>query len=409
MEHAVRTMGSGVVLALAVIATAGCTVTDVADVTDSPTAAGSADAIPAYCSDLEATLGDLAESMEVPGAVALVRSEELGDCLLSFGTRSLDEEQPIAPDDQFRIGSNTKTMTGTVVLQLVEEGLLGLDDPVSKYRDGVPNGENIAIEQMLTMRSGLADYTSTPELATAMDETPQRVWTPDEVLALSFAQPPAFPPGEGYLYSNANTVLLGLIIEQVTGMPLEQAFEERIFGPLGLERTLLPARTSNELPEQHAQGYLFGTVTEFMADGGVLPPEQAAQAEDGTLAPDDVTDMNPSWGWAAGAGISTTNDLARYVEALVEGELLGEQMQRERIASVQPIDPDSPAYGQAIVKYGELYGHTGELPGYNTFMGHDPDRDLTLIVWANLIAAPDGRLTSVVLSQAAIDELYQAG
>ena len=87
-------------------------------------------------------------------------------------------------------------------------------------------------------------------------------------------------------------------------------------------------------------------------------------------------------------------------------------MQRERIASVQPIDPDnpdSPAYGQAIVKYGELYGHTGELPGYNTFMGHDPDRDLTLIVWANLIAAPDGRLTSVVLSQAAIDELYPAG
>ena len=121
--------------------------------------------------------------------------------------------------------------------------------------------------------------------------------------------------------------------------------------------------------------------------------------------------MNPSWGWAAGAGISTSDDLARYVKALVTGELLDEDMQRERLASVIPVNPDnpaSPAYGQAIVQYGELYGHTGELPGYNSFMGYDPERDITLIAWANMMTGPDGRLTATVLSQAAIDVLYPA-
>jgi D-alanyl-D-alanine carboxypeptidase len=408
MPIPVRGVGVGLVVALSTLVATGCTA---AETGESTGVTPSGDPAPAYCQDMQPTVEGLVEDMNMPGAVVLVRSPELGDCFLSLGTRVLEEQQPIGLDDQFRIGSNTKTMTGTVVLQLVQEDLLGLDDRVSDYVDGVPNGENITIEQMLTMRSGLADYSASPELAQSMDETPDRVWTPDEVLALSFAQPPAFAPGEGYLYSNANTVLLGLIIEGLTGMPLEEAFHERIFGPLGLEHTLLPERTSNTLPQEHVRGYLYGTVVDFLATDGVLPPDEAAAAADGTLLPDDVTEMNPSWGWAAGAGISTSDDLARYVKALVTGELLDEETQRERLASVIPVDPanpESPAYGQAIVQYGDLYGHTGELPGYNSFMGYDPERDITVIAWASMMTGPHGRLTATVLSQAAIDVLYPA-
>ncbi len=398
------------VVALAMILATGCAGTEA---TSAPTdSTGSAGTDPAYCQELKPTLAGLVEDMNAPGAVVLVRSPDLGDCFLTFGTRALGEEQPIGLDDQFRIGSNTKTMTGTVILQLVQEDRLSLDDPVSKYRDDVPNGENITIEQMLIMRSGLADFSSLPALSQSMDETPDRVWTPADVLALSFAQPPAFPPGEGYLYSNANTVLLGLIIEDLTGQSLADAFETRIFGPLGLGHTLLPGPTMSTLPEQHARGYLFGTVAEFMDDGGVLTPEEAAEVGAGTLVPNDVTDGNPSWGWAAGAGISTTDDLARYVKALVVGELLSEEMQQQRLTSVRPVDPDNPngpAYGLAIVKYGELYGHTGELPGYNAFMGHDPERDITVVAWANMMTGPDGHHTASGLSQAVIDELYPAG
>ena len=395
-------------VALVVVVATGCTAPTT---TESPSATASDGPDAAYCQDMQPTLEGLADDMNVPGAVVLVRSPELGDCFLSFGARSLEEQQPISLDDQFRIGSNTKTMTGTVILQLVDENELRLDDPVSKYRTGVPNGENITIEQMLSMRSGLADYSASPELAESMDETPDRVWTADEVLALSYAQGPAFAPGEGYLYSNANTVLLGLIIEDLTGQSLEDAFEARIFGPLGLDRTMLPARTENTLPDQHADGYLFGTVAEFISDDGVLSSVEAAEASAGTLVPNDVTDINPSWGWAAGAGISTTDELARYVKALVAGELLSEETQQQRLASVRPVDPDnpdSPAYGLAIVQYGQLYGHAGELPGYNSFMGHDPERDITVIAWANMMTGPDGRLTAAVLSQAVIDQLYPA-
>jgi D-alanyl-D-alanine carboxypeptidase len=394
--------------ALALVGAAGCAA---GEAPETSSGAPSPAADPAYCQELDGDVHELVDDLAATGAVVLVQSPELGDCFLSYGVRALGEDEPIALDDQFRIGSNTKTMTGTVVLQLVDEGLLRLDDPVSKYRADVPNGENITIDQLLAMRSGLADYSAAHDLSVAMDETPERVWSADEVLALSYAEPPAFAPGDGHLYSNANTVLLGLIVEDLTGMPMEPALEERIFAPLGLDSTLLPERASNTLPQSHARGYMFGSVVDLVAGGGVLPAAEAADAKAGTLVPNDVTDMNPSWGWAAGAGVSTTEELARYAKALGTGELLSDDTHQQRLASVIPTDPDNPAsaaYGQAIVKYGALYGHTGELPGYNSFMAHDPERDITVIAWANLMAAPDGRLTADALAQAVIDVLYPA-
>jgi D-alanyl-D-alanine carboxypeptidase len=397
---------TGAVVALVLLVASGCAATTPTAPSGSPDAA-----IPAFCQELRSTLETVVDELNAPGAVVVVHSRELGECALSFGTGNLAEQQPIAFDDQFRIGSNTKTMTGTVILQLVDEEQLSLDDPVSMYRAGVPNGENITIAQLLNMRSGLQDYSALPELAESMDNAPDRVWTADELLALSYAQPPAFPPGEGYLYSNANTVLLGLIIERLTGQTVADAFQERIFGPVGINNTLLPALTLNVLPGAHADGYLYGTVAEFIQSGGELTAAQSADIAAGTLVPNDVTDINPSWGWAAGAGISTTDDLALYVKALVGGGLLSDELQQQRLASVLPVDPANPdgaAYGYAIAKYGQMYGHTGELPGYNSFMGYDPERDITVIAWANMMTGPDGRLTANVLSQTVIDQLYPA-
>jgi len=381
----------------------GCTTPAATPVTTATESAG-------YCDELTGTIQDVHEELGTPGVVVLVRSAELGDCSITFGTGDLEAGGTIGFDDQFRIGSNTKTMTGTVILQLVDEGLIALDDPVSKYREGVPDGDAITIEQLLNMRSGLQDYSGLPAIADSMDTTPGRVWTPDELLALSYDQPPGFPPGEGYLYSNANTVLLGQIIEQLTGMPVRDVFETRIFGPLGLGRTLLPAPDESSIPDpQHADGYLYGTVMEFIDSGGVLTRQQQDDIASGTLSPRDVTDTNPSWAWAAGGVISTTDELATFVEALVEGVLLSDRMQQERLASVIPVDPADPnsaAYGWGIAKYGPLYGHAGELPGYQSFMGHDPERDLTIIAWGNMMTGPDGRLTANVLSEAVIDLLY---
>jgi D-alanyl-D-alanine carboxypeptidase len=160
----------------------------------SASASGSASSgDPAYVEALQPQLDQLVADMAVTGAVVLVRSPELGDWTTTIGTRTWHGTDPVTLADHVRIGSNTKTWTGTVILQLVDEGLIGLEDPVSKYRPDVPNGDNITIAQLLDMSSGLANYTTNLELNEQQDSNPSRVWTPEELLAMGLAEPPAFP------------------------------------------------------------------------------------------------------------------------------------------------------------------------------------------------------------------------
>jgi D-alanyl-D-alanine carboxypeptidase len=374
----------------------------------SPSSATASSENPSYVAALRPELDELISDLAITGAVVLVRSPELGNWSTAIGTRTWHGTEPVTLADHIRIGSNTKTWTGTVILQLVDEGRMSLDDPVSKYRPDVPNGDDITIAQLLDMSSGLANYSTNLELNQQQDDNPGRAWTPEELLAMGLAEPPAFPPGEGFLYSNTNYVLLGLIIEQLTGVPVAEAFQTRIFCPLGLTQTSFPALTDASIPEPHPQTYTFGTNVGTI-DSLVLSPEVQAGARAGTLEPMDVTDLNPSWAWTAGAGISTAEDLADYVEALVGGCLLSPELQQERISSVQPLDPDDPAspgYGLALARFGPVYGHSGELPGTNSFMGHDPVRDITVVTWASPAPAADGRGPAVELAKAVIAELY---
>jgi D-alanyl-D-alanine carboxypeptidase len=322
--------------------------------------------------------------------------------------RAIGGAETVTVDDHIRIGSNTKTWTGTAILQMVQEGRLRLSDPVSKYRPEVPNGDNITIEQLLNMRSGLFNYSTTYALNHAIDVDPQRVWAPEELLAIGFGVPPYFAPGEGYRYSNTNTVLLGLIAEQLDGKKLEAIFEDRIFAPLGLEHSLLPPRESSAMPEPFARGYMYTDNVITLATNAI-PPDLIFAAEEGTLKPNDQTEVNPSWGWAAGAGISTARDLADYVEALTGGGLLEPEMQALRLQSVRPQSEDDQGgalYGLGIAKFGPLYGHTGELPGYNTFMGSDPVNEVTLIVWTNLAPAADGRDPATTIARELLGLVY---
>ncbi|MFE3292458.1 serine hydrolase domain-containing protein [Rhodococcus sp. NPDC059234] len=356
---------------------------------------------------LKATVETAAKDLMLPGVVVLLRTAK-GEQTVTYGTTERDGGAPVSLDDHVRIGSNTKTWTSTVILQQVQEGKIALSDPVSKYRPDVPGGDGITIEQLLNMRSGLFNYTETLELNQAMDQDPQRVWTPDQLLALAYPHPPYFPPGQGYHYSNTNFVLLGLIAEQIDGKPLGQIFQSRIFGPLGLSNTLFPEPTTNTLPAPFSHGYAYGTNVLTMTDPAI-PPDMQAAAKAGTLAPNDVTNVNPSWAWAAGSGISTTRDLVTWVEALADGKVLDPDMQAKRLASFQPTDPSKPGgpeYGLGEAKFGSLYGHTGELPGYNSFMGSDPNSGVTLVVWANLAPAANGQDPASSIAKSIIDKMF---
>jgi D-alanyl-D-alanine carboxypeptidase len=357
---------------------------------------------------IDVVVDELATELHQTGMVVLIRTPD-GDYLNTWGTDAVDSAEPSALDTKVRIGSNTKTWTGTAILQMVEEGKLSIDDAVSTYRPDVPNGDNITIGQLLDMRSGLYNYTETLELNTALDEAPERVWTPEELLALAFAQEPYFAPGEGWHYSNTNTILLGLIAEELDAKPIAQIFEDRFFTPLGMSGSSFPDDTDTSIPDPYADGYTFNGNVETMDGDEELPADRVAAIAAGEVEPPNHTNDNPSWTWAAGQGISTANDLATWVEAMVKGDLLDPETQRLRMDSVLPTDPTNPnaaGYGYGLAQMGPLFGHTGALPGYNSFMGYDPANDVTIVIWGNLSPTPLGAAPAARMAERLIPYVY---
>ena len=350
----------------------------------------------------------------IPGAVVLLRTPQ-GDFTAASGTTELGTRNLPGADTHFRIASNTKTMTAAVILQLAQEGKgkLSLSDPVSKYVPGVPNGDNITIAELLEMRSGLYNYTNAPELATSIDRDPTKVWTPAELLAIAFARPPNDPPGTVFEYNNTNYALLGLIIEKVDGRPLAQAMRDRLFGPLGMQRTVLPASTVNTIAEPYSHGYLYGSSSVALVGEPPYSPEIQAAARAGTLLPKDYTGVNHSFAAAAGGVTSTANDLTIWIRALVAGCVLNAEYQRRWLDSLKPEDPSKPegqkyGYGIAQVSWGPntIYFHGGETPGYNSKISYDPTNQMTLIVWTNLAVSLDEQQTANTLMLKVLDQIY---
>ncbi|WP_092556059.1 serine hydrolase domain-containing protein [Herbiconiux ginsengi] len=395
------------------LSVSACTSGSATSGSSNPATAAPATAEPDYASALQDRIAEAMEKNAIPGAVALVLSPSRGDWSSTFGTAELGSDVPMSLDDYLRIGSNTKTMTSTVILQLVEEGKLSLEDPISRFRPDVPDGENITIANLSEMRSGLYSYTFDPQFNATLDAEPQKAWTPDELLSIAFSHPANSAPGVTFDYSNTNIVLLGVVIEQLTGMSASEAFEKRIFAPLGLEHTALPANTDSSIPENHPQGYQFGTNVQTI-DSYAVPAAELPSALDGTLKPLDQTNANPSWAWTAGAAISTPDDLATYVKALVGGGLLDDTTQKLRLDSIQPMvaggSPDV-GYGLGIAQFAPgILGHDGQLPGYSTFMVYNVNTGDTLIIGCNLSASPvDGENAAVVVAKSVIATLYGAG
>lgn len=359
---------------------------------------------PPYRARLVETVESMMKENAIPGAVVLMRQGD-HQWLQAFGVADLKTKQPMQTDMAFRIGSNTKTMTGAIILQLVDEGKLKLDDKVSKFFQDVPQGDEITIADLLSMRSGIPTYSELKSFNHIMDTEPQRVFKPEELIQYGVEQKPLFKPGAEFYYSNTNTVMLGVIIERLTGMPLEKAMQQRIYDPLKLAHTRFPARDDSSLPQPHPRGYLFGS-NEFPQ----LSPADQQAALAGKLLPNDHTNDNPSWGWAAGAGISTAQDLATYVEALAGGKLTSAELHQKQLASLRPNKPDDPQsayYGLGIAKLGPMLGHDGSLPGFQSFMGHDPQTGVTLIVLTNLQSSPTGSETAIIMAKDLVGVIAQ--
>ncbi|MEU2392678.1 serine hydrolase domain-containing protein [Streptomyces sp. NPDC007369] len=350
--------------------------------------------------------------MGVPGALVLLTTPQ-GTFEVGVGTAERDKSRPPTAADHFRIASNTKTMTAALILLLAQDGRLRLSDPVSDYVRDVPNGENITLAQLLKMRSGLYNYTDSPELSASLDAEPAKARTPRQMLDIAFARPPNFPPGAAYEYNNTNYVLLGLVAEKAGGAPLARQFRDRLYTPLGLGRTSLPAVDDTSVPAPYSHGYLNGGTAYALTDE-TYPADFRAAARSGQVEPGDYTHQNPSYVTAAGGVISTAEEAAVWIRSLTTGRVLGPGMQRQWLDSPQAEDPDAPhgqeyGYGIAHQRFGPraaMYFHGGEMPGYNSFTGHDPENGVTLVVWTNLTVSLDGTLTANALLPLVLNQVY---
>jgi D-alanyl-D-alanine carboxypeptidase len=405
----------GMLGAILVATLASVTTTAVpTDATPPPVATASASALkPIDPAALQKLLDQTARQLMVPGALLLLRTPQ-GDVTAAYGTTELGTASPPTAETQFRIASNTKTMTAALILLLAQDGKLRLADPVSKYVPNVPNGDHITIAELLEMRSGLYNYTDAPELAASMDRDLTTIRSPDEILAIAFKRPANAAPGAAYEYNNTNYMLLGLIAEQVAGTPLAQLMQDRLFAPLGMRHTLLPGSSDNSLPAPFAHGYGYGSTAMVLSDAASYPPELLPRARAGTIAPTDYTGLNHSFAAGAGGVISTADDLAIWIRALVGGGVLDAAWQRRWLDSLQPQDPKQPdgqqyGYGICDLRWGPntLYFHGGETPGYNSKIAYDPANQMTLVVWTNMALSPDEQQPANTLMVKVLDQIYR--
>ncbi|OMQ15570.1 serine hydrolase, partial [Modestobacter sp. VKM Ac-2676] len=294
-----------------------------------------------------------------PGALASVRHADGRVRQYTAGVGDLRNGEPVPVDGSVRIGSNTKTFTAVVVLQLVGEGRIDLDAPVEQYLPGVVRGNGndgaaITVRQLLQHTSGLPDYDDVvfTQPQDLIDRS-SAYFQPRRLVDEALTKPALFPPGTSWGYSNTNYVLAGLIAERVTERPLGEEVTRRIIEPLHLRHTYWPEVGDQQIAGRHPQGYV-----------AVAPGAPWV----------DVTEMDPSLGWAAGQLISTPDELRRFFDALVGGELLGPAQQAEMMTTVAAPGFDAVegwGYGLGIARYelscgGAAWGHGGDIQGFQT-------------------------------------------
>lgn len=294
----------------------------------------------------------------IPGIIVGIWEPGRKPWVQATGKAEVETDTDIRSADKVRIASITKTFVATVILQLVDEGRLSLDDKLDQFVPVVPNSDDITIRELCNMSSGVYNITDDPGFMHDYFNEPLKKWTPQEIIDIVIAHEPAFPPGAEGKYCDTNYILLGMIIEQVTGKTVEEEIQTRIIEPLGLTNTSFPTKPA--MTGEYSHGY--------------MDDHEPGELKDATL-------IDPSCCWAAGAMISNLYDLRIWAKALAEGDLLSETTQQERLNWISI--GGHAQYGLGILNLNGLIGHNGTILGYNSVMFYIPSKGATVIVLAN--------------------------
>ncbi|MFD6512981.1 serine hydrolase domain-containing protein [Rhodococcus sp. NPDC060176] len=305
--------------------------------------------------------------------------------VMTSGVPNRTNGDSIGKNDRVRIGSVTKTFTASLVLQLVAEGKVDLDAPIEQYLPGQIHGSGtdgnaITVRQLLQHRSGLPEFAGEPGADEWIAANEDRTLTPSAALAIALGKPAQFVPGTSFVYTNTNYIVLGMLVESVTGRSYADELQSRILDPLHLGDTYLPPAGERDIRGDHLTGY--------QDLGGGLT---------------DVSRTEPSIPWSAGAMVSTGTDLNVFWRALLDGQVVpAAQLAAMTTEQVAATEAEGLGYGMGVsvteLPCGVTYtGHSGGIYGYYTLSGATPDRAFTVTLTSTPKDQPD---TVAMLSHA---------
>ena len=299
-----------------------------------------------------------------PAALAAVSDAKGESAGVAVGKGNLETGQAPPMDGEVRIGSNTKTFVAVVVMQMVQEGKVGLDEPIETYLPGLIKGEGIdgskiTVRQLLQHTSGLPEYTDTTPGRSDIFQIKDHYIPSRDLLDTALGKPAAFEPGTQWAYTNTNYVVLGMLVERVSQRPVGEQIDERIIKKLGLSHTYFPAPGDRSIKGTHPQGY------HLSAEGKL----------------EDITEMDPAWAWAAGAMVSTPSELNTFFQAVFDGRLLTQssidEMKNGAVDASSRLGPGTVyglgLIGRSLTCGGTSWGHGGTIDGYQTNNAVGPD------------------------------------
>ena len=339
--------------------------------------------------ELQMKLDEWHKAGKFPGAtlgVVLADGESFG---LAVGYADRETKAPMKPTDRMLAGSTGKTFAAALAMQLIKDGKIGLDDKLEKYLGNepwfnrLPNAKDITIKQLMNHTSGLVRYEFKKEFTDFLTANPYKAWTPEERLAYLFDEKPPFEAGKGWDYSDTNYIVLGMILERVTGKVFYDEANKRFVKKFKLSGTI--PQTGPEL-QGVVQGYA-GANNPF---GG-----KDRMIENGKFI------VNPQLEWTGGGWASTGEDLARWAKLMYEGKAFDASMLPVMLDGVPARLGPNTKYGLGVIirptPAGLTYGHSGFFPGYMTDMMYFPDKKIAIAVQVNSsvpqdLGKPLGRL-----------------
>lgn len=350
---------------------------------------------------LQKKLEAIVKDNSLPGATAAIVLPDGQMISLAAGYADREADVRMAPGARMFSGSVGKTFVAALALKQVEAGQLRLDEKLEdhfgqeSWYQQLPNASEMTVRMLLQHTSGLPRYVFQPAFIQALKDQPDRSWKPEEQLGFVANMEPQHPAGKGWAYSDTNYLLLGMLLEKISGRSYYALLEEQILDPLGLEHTY--PSTQPELP---------GLTQGYIGSQNILSLPRTKTVENGRYA------INPQFEWTGGGLVTNAEDLAQWMHRLHGGKVIGKRLLREMRL---PIDfrygrPAETGYGLGCFAWqvgeGLHYGHEGIMPGHVTTVEYAADEDLAISIQVNTDEGFTSKLHGFVLELKAIVKTY---